>query len=359
MYTVTECSDPMVPSREEIATEMDNLPEEPSLPGTALQLSQNTDSLTNLIELVKRTPEEIRAIEESTKGQAKNVLWHDYRKGIITASNAHIVKTAMVSLKAGKTPNVSSLLKTLLEKSFKGNKATEYGNKFEPVALRKFEEDMKKCHVNTKVKESGLYLHCVGYVGASPDGVLSCDCCGKSLVEIKCPFTLAASNPNHDFEKTRFMKKWGEKITLNRNHKYYTQVQVQMGVTNIHKTHFIVWSPADYVHEVIEFDQMYWNTVFENISLFFEKFLGPHLIKMSAPPNESEEAAAVSDFSIKCGHCLRSLEKEKDKGILCQCNCGCRKWYHWSCVYYDPTEYEDLDCQWYCPTCVRNCDIIF
>lgn len=80
---------------------------------------------------------------------------------------------------------------------------------------------------------------------------------------------------------------------------------------------------------------------------------------MSAPPNESEEAAAVSDFSIKCGHCLRSLEKEKDKGILCQCNCGCRKWYHWSCVYYDPTEYEDLDCQWYCPTCVRNCDIIF
>uniref|UniRef100_K1Q1Q5 Plexin-B2 n=1 Tax=Magallana gigas TaxID=29159 RepID=K1Q1Q5_MAGGI len=78
---------------------------------------------------------------------------------------------------------------------------------------------------------------------------------------------------------------------------------------------------------------------------------GPHLIKMSAPPNESEEAAAVSDFSIKCGHCLRSLEKEKDKGILCQCNCGCRKWYHWSCVYYDPTEYEDLDCQWYCPTC--------
>lgn len=143
MYTVTECSDPMVPSREEIATEMDNLPEEPSLPGTALQLSQNTDSLTNLIELVKRTPEEIRAIEESTKGQAKNVLWHDYRKGIITASNAHIVKTAMVSLKAGKTPNVSSLLKTLLEKSFKGNKATEYGNKFEPVALQKFEEDMK------------------------------------------------------------------------------------------------------------------------------------------------------------------------------------------------------------------------
>lgn len=45
MFTVTEFSDPMVPSREEIVTEMDNLPEEPSLPRTALQLSQIAVSL--------------------------------------------------------------------------------------------------------------------------------------------------------------------------------------------------------------------------------------------------------------------------------------------------------------------------
>lgn len=130
----------------------------------------------------------------------------------------------------------------------------------------------KTCHVNTTVIESGLYLHCVGYVGASPDGVLFCDCCGKSPVEIKCSITEAASNHNHDFEKD-FLKRWGEKITLDRNSKYYTQDQVQL----------------------------YINTVFENISLFSEKFLGPHLIKMSPYPNESE-ATCIS----KCGPCLRS-----------------------------------------------------
>lgn len=65
MYTMTKFSDPMFPTREEIASIMDTLPEEPSLPGTALQCSQNTDKLTTLIELVKRTQEKICAIEES------------------------------------------------------------------------------------------------------------------------------------------------------------------------------------------------------------------------------------------------------------------------------------------------------
>lgn len=62
---MTKFSDPMVPTTEDIASEMDNLPEEPSLPGTALQCSQNTDRLTTLIELVKGTQEKICVIEES------------------------------------------------------------------------------------------------------------------------------------------------------------------------------------------------------------------------------------------------------------------------------------------------------
>lgn len=67
-------SDPMVPTREEIACEMDTLPEKTSLLGTALQLSQNTYRLTTLIKLLKQTQEKICAIEESIKGQAKKVL---------------------------------------------------------------------------------------------------------------------------------------------------------------------------------------------------------------------------------------------------------------------------------------------
>jgi hypothetical protein len=26
------------------------------------------------------------------------------------------------------------------------------------------------------------------FLGATPDGIISCDCCGKGALEIKCPF---------------------------------------------------------------------------------------------------------------------------------------------------------------------------
>lgn len=64
--------------------------------------------------------------------------------------------------------------KHFLEKSFKGTKLQGYGNKCEPVALRKFEKHVKKCHVNAELREEGLYLYCVGDVGALSDGVLCC-----------------------------------------------------------------------------------------------------------------------------------------------------------------------------------------
>lgn len=95
--------------------------------------------MTTLIELVKRTQEKICAIKESIKGQAKKVLWHDYKKCINTASN---VKPVMVCLKAGKIPNVSSLLKTFLKK--KHSKETTLlsmvKKKIKPVTLQKFEK---------------------------------------------------------------------------------------------------------------------------------------------------------------------------------------------------------------------------
>ena len=46
-------------------------------------------------------------------------------------------------------------------------------------------------HVNLELNPSGLILseeHV--FLGASPDFLVQCDCCGLGLVEIKSPFTL-------------------------------------------------------------------------------------------------------------------------------------------------------------------------
>ena len=43
---------------------------------------------------------------------------------------------------------------------------------------------------NFSLSENGLIINTAySYFGASPDGLIQCDCCGLGTLEIKCPFT--------------------------------------------------------------------------------------------------------------------------------------------------------------------------
>ena len=47
-------------------------------------------------------------------------------------------------------------------------------------------EDVKKGHVNVRVRDCGLFIQKhMAFVGASPDSIVECDCCGKGVVEVK------------------------------------------------------------------------------------------------------------------------------------------------------------------------------
>ena len=46
-------------------------------------------------------------------------------------------------------------------------------------------------HDTTFVSKSGLVVSTERpFLGASPDGIIQCSCCGKGVLEIKCPFML-------------------------------------------------------------------------------------------------------------------------------------------------------------------------
>ena len=40
---------------------------------------------------------------------------------------------------------------------------------------------MKKTHVNFKIEHAGLFVN--PHLGALPDGLVSCTCCGKGLID--------------------------------------------------------------------------------------------------------------------------------------------------------------------------------
>ena len=49
---------------------------------------------------------------------------------------------------------------------------------------------MKKKHLNFDIKNEGLFLDPLHhFLGATPDGLISCNCCENEMVEIKCPYS--------------------------------------------------------------------------------------------------------------------------------------------------------------------------
>lgn len=74
-------------------------------------------------------------------------------------------------------------------KSLNSVPACNWGIIHENLAREEFTKIMKLHHTNFTCKQVGLILMKKNpYIGASPDDITSCDCCRKSIIEIKCPF---------------------------------------------------------------------------------------------------------------------------------------------------------------------------
>ena len=104
--------------------------------------------------------EDILKISRVTVGQRDNPAWHLARRGRLTASNfGSVLKAKRV------TP---SLLKRLLgEYDLSRVKAVQWGVNNEEEAIKAFTLKTGKT-----VKETGIWFHSSGILGASPDGIV-------------------------------------------------------------------------------------------------------------------------------------------------------------------------------------------
>ena len=67
--------------------------------------------------------------------------------------------------------------------------ATSWGMSNEDKVRRDYLQASKQSHDKVNVEKSGFIINPnIPYVGASPDGIVTCNCCGKGVLEIKCPF---------------------------------------------------------------------------------------------------------------------------------------------------------------------------
>ena len=157
-------------------------------------------------------------------------------------------------------------MKTILSKicgqknNFKSKATTEWGKTNEPVARQEYIKLNAEDHKKTSVVETGLFVSCENPIfGASPDGIVSCECHESGLLEIKCPWTHRDKSVI-DYTKLEesYLEVVDNKIALKKSHSYYYQVQMQLAVTGYSWCDFFLCTTKDSFQQKIYFDKSFW-----------------------------------------------------------------------------------------------------
>ncbi len=189
------------------------------------------------------TESESLAIEKATVSQFQSKLWFKYRSGRITASRMKAVCHTDYS-----NPSQALIKSICYPDAFRfKSKATTWGCTHEKAARKHYIDYIKKKHHNFILLDSGLIINPRwGHMGATPDGKVSCDCCGRGVVEIKCPFCHKGDSIQLAMDDKKFcLKKFFGEICLDTNHAYYYQVQTQLFLCDVEYCDFVVCTFSD------------------------------------------------------------------------------------------------------------------
>uniref|UniRef100_A0A672QMK3 YqaJ viral recombinase domain-containing protein n=1 Tax=Sinocyclocheilus grahami TaxID=75366 RepID=A0A672QMK3_SINGR len=131
------------------------------------------------------TPEQAHFIERQTRMQYKCSSWCHFRTGRITASNMHSVFVSDLN-----NPALSTVRAVCYPSSRATNQcpATAWGRQNEENAITQYKLQTMNHHCDMEISECGFIINPkFPQVGASPDGLVQCTCCGRGCIEIKCP----------------------------------------------------------------------------------------------------------------------------------------------------------------------------
>ena len=243
--------DPMIISHEEIVNTSVN----DKVPAVLDIIQENLNlSYDDFIEklTIKKDAQEYLAKE--TIDQVNSEVWFQQRKGRITASVMHgVLYHVQKDTIVGK---FDSLVSRILgqTKSFY-SKAVIHGREHEPIARKAVTSKLRKSHRKLTVQETGTWVSLTHpIIAASPDGLVNCECCGRGVLEIKCPYrdtlmtvaeyaqsgTSRYKNAQH---KTVVIVENGE-VVINKKHQYYTQLQTQLFCCNLDYGYLVIFTTA-------------------------------------------------------------------------------------------------------------------
>jgi len=333
----------------------------PKFPVVLQELYDSTLLTASFSEIMKKcesvkievTQQETDAVESSTKTQASSKLWQRFRSGRITASRMHSVCHSSPS-----QPSQSLVLSVCYpENSTFKTAATSWGCRHEQTARELDAQTMATSHDNFVLEKAGFAINPnFPIIGATPDGLVSCDCCGTGVVEIKCPYSV-----RHSTTETYACLK-GRK--LKSDHAYFYQVQTQIFVTGREFADFVVWTERDIHIERIEPDVTFWGEISDQAADFHAMAIMPELVgrffsRKDKPLPLSVQHTVSSGENCElvqqnqCVYCICQQAEDPEREMVACDNENCPyQWFHLDCMKLKLSSLPKG--KWYCPECSKT-----
>lgn len=298
------------------------------------------------------SPQASQKLEEDTRSQADSHLWFSARAGRITASKLHAVCHTNTD-----HPSISLVRQICYPEQHKFSSIyTDWGNQKEDAARESYLLRKKAEHDNLTFRPSGVHVPPeFPFMGASPDGIVSCNCHGTGCIEIKCPYIYRNSSLDEAFSDKSFclQRDVGDKSTLSLKpgHKYFVQVQAQLFLSHSLYCDFIVWTTVDMAVVRVFPDQVFWDECVDKARKLFRLAILPELVGNWTVHEQAQSSLKTSQTLVDRPRssdqfCLCG-EGEHGRMIACD-NSDCKiEWFHFSCVGLRAKPRG----AWYCPGC--------
>ena len=234
-----------------------------------------------VFEEIEVTKEEADFLQKATINQSQCLTWHEYRKGQITASHFYDVCRHIRSSRIYPTSIVKKIMQYY--SSTENVVAMKWGREKEDRGRQDYVTFNEAKHEMFVVHQCGLVIDPkFPFLGASPDGMVCCSCCGKGVLEIKCPFKYRDYSPTDDQalsdSKYCLKKSPNGNIHLSSKHKYYYQVQGKIALCNTIYCDFVCWTEKGLFIERIKRDEDLITTMLPQLKQFFLNYLLPELL---------------------------------------------------------------------------------
>lgn len=230
--------------------------------------------------VVNYSQNELNEIERLTQDQSDSKQWYRFRAGRVTASQFYkVCRTSLLKASVSLIERICWPEKFIFE-----SKQTNHGKKNEPYARSDYVHKQKKSHSTLTCVQSGLVINNkYPFFGASPDGIIECECCGRGTLEIKCPYTMLRKTErgicvaNEKIEA--LLKDTNGEYFLNAEHYYYFQLQMQIIICDVDYSDFFIWKSKNYhILSRVYRNEDFWLRNYPKAEQFVKEFLLPEML---------------------------------------------------------------------------------